>query len=379
MPFLDFVRIGAAILVLFGHVRGLYFVGIASVEEPGILTKGFYLATSMQHEAVVLFFVVSGFLIGGPLWEKIGSRTFRPKEYLIHRFARIYIVLIPALALVLLLQWAGILLSGTRLIDARPLLPAGVTAGFTWDQVPCHLLALPAVGCAPWGANPPLWSLGYEWLLYLLAPLAIAAIRLPSSVPVSACLVALLTAVVLGLQVADWPLWFGAWAIGAVSRIALRMGRTSTMIGFGALALCAVVMIFSRTGVVPSYATDAAIAVLLALSLSSRAVVSLNIAPRVVRPGAECSYSLYLIHLPIALVIGAALTKWGWPSDLSQPGLETYSAFCITIALSVLAAVGFARVTEANTEQFRAWLTLALKGFPRTEPKKAPPAGADGA
>ena len=38
-PFLDLLRFGAALLVLFGHVRGLLFVSIQDVPAPGLGTN----------------------------------------------------------------------------------------------------------------------------------------------------------------------------------------------------------------------------------------------------------------------------------------------------------------------------------------------------
>ena len=326
------------------------------MQAPGIATKAFYLATSMHHEAVVLFFVVSGFLIGGPVWEQIGHGTFQPKRYLLNRFTRIYIVLVPALLLMLVLQGAGVLLSGTRLMDVRPLQPIGITAGFTWDQFACHLAALPAIACAPWGANPPLWSFGYEWALYLLAPITIAAWRLPSRMIVSAALSGALAILVVMTMPAGWPLWFGAWAVGVVAHRILATGTVPTAAGLAGLAACVGAMISSRTGQLPILATDVAIAIGLALAISCKSIVRLSIAPKAMHAGAGFSYSLYLIHLPVAVAVGAFLEKLGWPSVLSQPGVGTYSAFAITIFVTMASAWTFSRVTEANTEAVRDWI-----------------------
>ena len=40
-PFLDLVRFGAALLVVFGHARGLYFESIARVPDAGVGTRLF--------------------------------------------------------------------------------------------------------------------------------------------------------------------------------------------------------------------------------------------------------------------------------------------------------------------------------------------------
>ena len=51
-----------------------------------------------------MFFIVSGFLVGGSVWRLIAQARFDLGAYLINRFARIYLVFIPALLLVLVLE-----------------------------------------------------------------------------------------------------------------------------------------------------------------------------------------------------------------------------------------------------------------------------------
>src|ERR1700722_19961142 len=96
-PFLDLIRATAALLVLFGHTRNWFFSNIGAVEHPSILLKLFWLLTVLEHEAVVLFFVLSGFLIGGAVLNSMRKGSFDLGSYLIARFSRIYIVYIPAL------------------------------------------------------------------------------------------------------------------------------------------------------------------------------------------------------------------------------------------------------------------------------------------
>ena len=49
-PFLDLLRFGAALLVLFGHARGLYFESITRVPDAGVGTRLFYLLTGLHYE-----------------------------------------------------------------------------------------------------------------------------------------------------------------------------------------------------------------------------------------------------------------------------------------------------------------------------------------
>src|SRR5215213_469044 len=106
-PFLDVLRLGAALLVLFGHTRGLIFVSFQDVAQAGLATKAFYFLTGIHREGVAIFFAVSGFLVGGGTWRAISAGRFNARSYFASRFARIYVVLLPALALSLLLDWIG--------------------------------------------------------------------------------------------------------------------------------------------------------------------------------------------------------------------------------------------------------------------------------
>ena len=68
---LDFIRWSAAMLVVVAHARHLLFVDyyLLVYKDPTFLhsisNKLFYFITGLGHEAVVLFFVLSGYLVGG--------------------------------------------------------------------------------------------------------------------------------------------------------------------------------------------------------------------------------------------------------------------------------------------------------------------------
>ena len=98
-PLLDFLRAAAALLVLFGHTRRAYFHYTDVLAQPGLSLKLFYFFTSLEGEAAVIFFVLSGFLIGGSLADSIQRGNFDLVRYLIARFVRIYIVYLPALVI----------------------------------------------------------------------------------------------------------------------------------------------------------------------------------------------------------------------------------------------------------------------------------------
>ena len=115
-------------------------------------------------------------------------------------------------------------------------------------------------------------------------------------------------------------------------------------------------MVLSRTKSLPLAATDTGIAVGLALALASRPIAQLRVAEAWVQRGAAFSFSLYLLHVPLGLLIGAALERLGWSRDLAPPGMAAYSAFGLTVGLSMIAAWAFAALTEEKTPAARRFL-----------------------
>ncbi|MBV9111336.1 MAG: acyltransferase [Hyphomicrobiales bacterium] len=358
-PFLDLVRFGAALLVLFGHARGLYFESITQVPDAGIGTRLFYLITGLHYEGVMLFFVVSGFLVGGSVWRNMERRRFDARLYLINRFSRIYLVLIPALALVFLLErLGGNLLTQTRFYAMRPLFPSEVADGWTWGQIPCHLAALQGVVCAPWGADPPLWSLGWEWLFYLVAPVLFAICLLPLRPLLRGIAFACLCATLVSLfGIGQWLLWFGIWLSGVGASLLATRRKLPILIGLAGLVLCAAALVLSRTILMPGVMADLGVGLGLAVALSCRQISNAEILSPIAARGASFSYSLYLIHLPVGVFVGGVLERFGWPTTLIPPGPAAYAAFVLIVAIALIVAYFFAELTEKHTARFRRFLS----------------------
>ena len=64
LPHLDMIRGLAALEVCLGHLRGFFLVDYGQTQG-GLAAKLFYTLTGMHHQAVMIFFVLSGFLVGG--------------------------------------------------------------------------------------------------------------------------------------------------------------------------------------------------------------------------------------------------------------------------------------------------------------------------
>lgn len=67
-----------------------------------------YLIARAGHSAVVIFFVLSGYLISGSVFRMFAAGRWSWKRYSLHRLLRLWIVLIPGLMLTALCDQTGI-------------------------------------------------------------------------------------------------------------------------------------------------------------------------------------------------------------------------------------------------------------------------------
>ena len=72
---LDVVRGLSAIAVCAGHLRSVMFVDYSNLQTPSLLQKVFYGLTGLGHQAVMVFFVLSGFFVGGSILRKKQTLT----------------------------------------------------------------------------------------------------------------------------------------------------------------------------------------------------------------------------------------------------------------------------------------------------------------
>ena len=79
----DFLRGFAAFLVVISHLRNFLFVDFSEVVNPSLFDQAFYFVTGLGHQAVMVFFVLSGFFVGGSVWNKIQAKKFKIFDYLI--------------------------------------------------------------------------------------------------------------------------------------------------------------------------------------------------------------------------------------------------------------------------------------------------------
>jgi peptidoglycan/LPS O-acetylase OafA/YrhL len=171
---LDCVRGIAAIAVFLGHLRALLYPNYHSIAEPSLIQSGFYFLTSLGHESVVVFFVLSGYFVGGSLLAT--SQTLNLKKYLISRLSRLWIVLLPALLLTFFIDIfikhnAPNILQGQYYHEWNSGPKADGNYSATWATLIGNIFFLQTILCPVFGTNSPLWSLSNEFWYYILFPI----------------------------------------------------------------------------------------------------------------------------------------------------------------------------------------------------------------
>jgi peptidoglycan/LPS O-acetylase OafA/YrhL len=147
--YLDCCRFLAALLVVASHL-GPY----------GVIASGHgHWWLGLGREAVVVFFVLSGFVIAWTTERKNASL----RDYCVARCTRIYSVALPLLLL-------GFAVAGLLLLTGQAPYPAFYQLGKPWLYLPLHLLFMGELWTIsePPPLLTPYWSLGYEVWYYVL-------------------------------------------------------------------------------------------------------------------------------------------------------------------------------------------------------------------
>lgn len=333
--FLDLLRFSAACVVFFSHVTAREFNAVWPWVRWG-------------HEAVVVFFVMSGFVIA----HVIQGREGDAREFAAARLGRLYSVVLPALLLTALLDPFG--------RQAAPALYADVPA----DHPALRLLINGLFLQQNWNltvmplSNGPFWSLGYEFWYYLIFGTAMFARgRARHVLPVLLCLGA-------GPRiVAHFPLWLLGvlayrldrnWQPAARRRLLLLVGCGAALLAiltFGnplaplrhGLAAAypdnriylAGLPIF--LGDIPKLPEDLLVGALMGLLITSVRAGAGALArwPRsvaAIRYLAGSTFTLYLFHVPLLYFFTATLAPK--PGSALHTGLVAVLVFACCLALS---------------------------------------------
>jgi peptidoglycan/LPS O-acetylase OafA/YrhL len=198
----------AAVQVAAAHLRSEMFPGLRELAAPPLAYQMLAFATGFAHQAVVVFFLISGWLVGGSLLDKLGDGRPAPlRNYAIDRITRLWTVLVPALLAMLAI---GAIVGD---IDPRRLDAASGNA-YSAAAFAGNLLGLQTVVVKNFGGNYALWSLANETWYYIAFPLLLMVfVRGNPWRQLAAATALVLMAGALPLPI---TLYFALWLLGAL-------------------------------------------------------------------------------------------------------------------------------------------------------------------
>jgi peptidoglycan/LPS O-acetylase OafA/YrhL len=291
------------------------------------------------REAVLLFFVLSGFVLA--LSFEKGPRP----SYLAFAAKRAVRLILPCAAVVAVLAVA------VPWIDPvpRPDLSDWFNASWNEELRPGFLLGHALLMLGEYPLNNPMWTLHYELRISLLFP-AIALLAAAGGMATLAAAVAavfgcLVEMRFLGTGALTTLLFLPHFALGALlchrrRWVAQWVGTRGAALRAALWSLCYLLLTFRWLVDAPDLILDlisgSGAALLLALVLGSAQLqTALSWAP--LRRLGEVSYSLYLVHVPVLL---AAL-------HLAPTGLPTWLPVALTPPVAILLALLLHRMVEA--------------------------------
>ncbi|HJW56038.1 MAG TPA: acyltransferase family protein, partial [Burkholderiaceae bacterium] len=300
---ISLVRGGAAIEVAIAHLRAQAFPGYKSIVNPNLMFQGLVFLSGFAHQAVVLFFLLSGWLVGGSLLNKTGNEN-AVKNYVIDRMTRLWVVLVPAFVLTLIFGILENKVSMQGIIYSH----ANEYSAFSFLG---NMLGLQTIFFQNYGYNFSLWSLANETWYYILFPLLLGLVFAKEIYTKFLSGILILTIA----SFVSYPilLFFSLWLLGVVfSRIKIDASRFFQSMFF--VVFCVVAVYFRIKGLnddltPDSFIQDAIYSISFLVFLSSlqyEANLKSSFIKSIRSIGklfSEFSFSLYVIHIPIISLI----------------------------------------------------------------------------
>jgi peptidoglycan/LPS O-acetylase OafA/YrhL len=368
---LDLIRGLAAWVVMWDHSRSLFFVSYEQLEARSSIFKFLYFITGFGHESVMVFFVLSGFLISSSVLGKKSSGAWKWREYGIDRLSRLWVVLIPGLLLGLLWDEAGSHFFANTGLYTRLLEGFGVIAQnrIGVGAFLGNLFFLQGILSPQFGSNVPLWSLANEFWYYVLFPLGLIgwiswrrkALR---TFGISLALF-VMVAVFVGRSIFES---FSIWLMGTVLVVAYskfgicrRTWATAYFVA-SALLLC-VWLTIERTGHLNDLRGDIVMGILFTFFLFGVLQMDFGaqspVYERLAQWLAGFSYSLYVLHFPLLVFARAKIVPGAkWQPDALRIGYWGIIGL-VVLAYSWLISI----FTERRTKAVRNWMRRIVPEF----------------
>ncbi len=327
-----------------------------------------FISYPFGRQAVIGFFVMSGFLVGGQVLARLGGEKPFLRDYFIHRFVRIYMVVIPATAITFVFDTLG-----------RTIFPASYGSYPIFEghydprYILTNLLNFQGVIAKHYGTNGPLWSVGYEFWYYIIFPLLLAPmiVSIDQTRGRICALLAMLFCIAITLKQIWFPFGLLLWSLGAIISLLQKPIVSSprrALIQFLSTGLLLGVIL--NTDVIKAhpwvqYLSDTMTALAFAnLILAIRFKKNLNwklLDWHGHKSLADFSFTLYAIHNPTLMLLRAMTTAALGPDwSAGTASHEQWAALALAMALTIILAYALSRFTEGKVGAARRYVKSAL-------------------
>jgi len=374
---LDLIRGLAALVVVAGHARSLFFNGLTA-EAPSQSDGGPFfvpagtgvIPMTIGREAVMVFFVLSGFLVGGSVLRQIASGTWAWRDYIIKRLARLWVVLIPVMFIGVAVDVLGrAYFAGPGSLYSAPdgqgyVNPWTFASGLSWRTLMGNIVFLQDIFVPMPGTNLALWSLANEFWYYMAFPALVIALSARFSV-IQRALFAMLCLAILVMVGIHTSFLFLIWIFGAtVAVLPCWFPKILTVTISVVTGICFVtIFLFIKNIVHGSYASELIIGLSFSIFLYA---IKFNIAKeigvfyeKISSYLSNISYTLYVSHLPVMVFM---TNIYNSPWERHPLSFLYFSEFISVIVVSIAWATVLYRLFEARTDTVRRFAQRALFG-----------------
>lgn len=373
--FINVSRWAAAFLVLFGHVSHLILVDYKYVVEKSIFCKLLYFLAGFGHEAVMVFFVISGYLVGALTLDKWKQSGPNIQAYASARISRIYTVLLPALMVGLALDYIGIswvnaseLYTNSAQYNTNSLFFTIGTA-LNFNVLIGNIFQLQGILVKTLGSNSPLWSLANEWWYYIIFALVGVALTTTSRNKKIVC--ALLAVTIAALLPTIMLVLGGVWALGFLANAWLHSSfwRPHPILGIGFFVVVVVLARLNHQGDFQTYDESVIAETFRGYLVGFAYVVALVSANSIQKIPlkrfnqllAEFSYTSYLTHFPAMVFIVAFAYQFLGIQFQVQPSIYGLLYTLILVIILYAYSYVFSLLTEQHTFAVRKKIDVYFK------------------
>ncbi len=345
---LDIARGLAASMVMIAHFRVHFFESYDNLSDHyhNVINYCLFFITRFGHESVMVFFVLSGYLVGGTFLKEYLQGNPDWLKYLVNRFARMWTVLIPALI-------AGAIIDYITL-KINPSTPGA--EDFNIKNFFGNFFFLQNIRTSTFGTNAPLWSLANEFWYYILWPVILIITGLRLKLIFKLFILSAFGVVCYHIApdvIALFPVWISGATICFVKDNKLFRYRAFIILNY--VFLIAAILFSSLQRNLTGYYILGLAVFLLILQWQYAREFNFNFfISKISHFFSEFSFSLYAVHyFFMYLLFNIAQYYFKIPILLKDAGINNWIILLVLIAVTYLWAYSFYFLTERHTHKLR--------------------------